>query len=180
MFRIDCHRAWISSSLVLYQVPRSGSFTLVKKSQSHGLISGEYGNVPEFPTASGTRGQWQQQCDSLHCHEEWWGSVPPSVIVFYWVHVITISLTKWKNHYEGPDTTQEMNLSVLGQSMREINKNGRADSVRRLPNVWKNVINMGATILKVHKWCSLLNKAISEISNCFYYFYPTVAYNKIL
>ena len=29
------------------------------------------------------------------------------------VHEITISLPKWKSHYEGPDTTQEMNLSVL-------------------------------------------------------------------
>ena len=31
--------------------------------------------VQEFP--------WQQQwCDSLHCHEEWWGYVSPSVVVF--------------------------------------------------------------------------------------------------
>ena len=30
-----------------------------------------------------------------------------------WVHGITISLPKWKNHCEGPDTTKEMNLSML-------------------------------------------------------------------
>ena len=41
-------------------------------------------DVPESPIASGARGPWQQQCDSLHLHEVWWGSVLPSVVVFYW------------------------------------------------------------------------------------------------
>ena len=71
-------------------------------------------DVPESPIAGGSRDLWQQQrCDSLHCHEEWWGSVTPSVVVFSWVHAITISSPKWKNHCESPGTTQEMNLSVL-------------------------------------------------------------------
>ena len=39
----DCPVAWISLSLVLYQIPRSGSFTLAERSQSHGLTSEEYG-----------------------------------------------------------------------------------------------------------------------------------------
>ena len=43
IFRIDCSIAQISSFLVLYRVPCSGSFTLTRRSQSHGLISGEYG-----------------------------------------------------------------------------------------------------------------------------------------
>ena len=30
-----------------------------------------------------------------------------------WIHVITISSPKWKNHCERPGTTQEMNLPVL-------------------------------------------------------------------
>ena len=30
-----------------------------------------------------------------------------------WLHAITISSPKWKNHCEGPGTTQEMNFSVL-------------------------------------------------------------------
>ena len=43
-------------------------------------------DVPEYPIARGTRGLWQQQqCDSMHCHEEWWGSIPPSVVIFSWV-----------------------------------------------------------------------------------------------
>ena len=43
MFWIERPIARISPSLVLYRVPRSGSFTLAKRSQSHGLISSEYG-----------------------------------------------------------------------------------------------------------------------------------------
>ena len=39
-------------------------------------------NVQESPIVSGTRGLLQQRCDSLHCLEKWWGSVPPSVVVF--------------------------------------------------------------------------------------------------
>ena len=42
MFRIDHPITWISSSLVLYGVPH-GSFTLAKRSSSHGLILGKYG-----------------------------------------------------------------------------------------------------------------------------------------
>ena len=37
MFRIDRAIAQISSSVVLYRVPRSGSFTLAKRSKSNGL-----------------------------------------------------------------------------------------------------------------------------------------------
>ena len=49
-------------------------------------------DVTESPIASGARGPWQQQrCDSLHCPDERWGSVPPSVVIFSRVHVVTIS-----------------------------------------------------------------------------------------
>ena len=51
-------------------------------------------DVPESSFASGARGPWER-CDSLHCHEEWWGSVPPSVVVFSWVHAIMISSPKF-------------------------------------------------------------------------------------
>ena len=37
----------------------------------------------------------------------------PSVVIFFWVHSIMISLPKWKNTCKGPGTTQEMNLSML-------------------------------------------------------------------
>ena len=61
-------------------------------------------------------------------------------------------------------------LRAIGWSMRNINKDERADGVRRLSNIWQNVINKGATILKVHKYCAPVNKAMSEISNCCHYF----------
>ena len=41
------------------------------------------------------------------------GSVPPSVLVFSWVHAITMSSSNWKNHCEEPGKTQEMNVSVM-------------------------------------------------------------------
>ena len=59
---------------------------------------------------------------------------------------------------------------AIGRSVKNINKDGLADSVRRLPNIWQKVINMGATILKIHKYCTLVNKVMTEISNCCHYF----------
>ena len=70
---------------------------------------------------------------------------------FCTTHAITISSLKWKNHCEGPDTTQDMNLSnAIGRSIRKINKDTRADGVRRLPNIWQKLINKVATILKLY------------------------------
>ena len=40
---------------------------------------------------------------------------------------------------------------AIRRSIRNINKDGRGDGVRRIPNMWQKVINKGATILKVHK-----------------------------
>ena len=36
-----------------------------------------------------------------------------STVLTRWVHAITISSPKWKNHCEEPGATQEMNLSIL-------------------------------------------------------------------
>ena len=36
-----------------------------------------------------------------------------STVLTRWVHAITISSPKWKNHYEEPGTTQKINLSML-------------------------------------------------------------------
>ena len=108
-------------------------------------------DVPESPISSGARGRWEQQrCDFLHCHEERWGSVPPSVVVFSWVHVfynlvakVKVSLRRtWYN------TRHELIHSIV-RSIRNMNKDGRADGVRRLPNIWQKVISIGATILNI-------------------------------
>ena len=61
-------------------------------------------------------------------------------------------------------------IHTIGRSVRNINKDGRADGVRRFPNIWQKVINKGGmTILKVHKCCTSVNKVMSEISNCCHY-----------
>ena len=39
-------------------------------------------------------------------------------------------------------------IRAIGRSIRNINKDVRADGVRRLLNVWQKVINKGMTVLK--------------------------------
>ena len=39
--------------------------------------------------------------------------------------------------------TRDELIRPIGRSIRNINKDGRADGVRRLPNIWQNVINKG-------------------------------------
>ena len=62
--------------------------------------------------------------------------------------------------------TRDDPICAIGWSIRNINKDGRTDGVRYLPNIWQKVINKGATILKAHKCCTPVNKVMSEISNC--------------
>ena len=58
-------------------------------------------DVPEFPIASGARGPWQQQrCDSLHCHDEWWSSVPPSIAICFTQSLKTLFCTTTSCHYD--------------------------------------------------------------------------------
>ena len=43
-------------------------------------------------------------------------------------------------------------IRAIGQSVRNINKDGSVDDIRSLPNIWQKVINKRTTImLKVHK-----------------------------
>ena len=42
-------------------------------------------------------------------------------------------------------------IHAIGWTIGNINKDGRADGVRRLPNIWQKVINKGVTVLKVDK-----------------------------
>ena len=127
-------------------------------------------DVLESHIASSARGPWQQQrCDSLHCHEEWWGSVQP-IVVFSRVHEITISSPKWKR----TNTTEMVQhkrwtYPYYRAVNTEHQQNGRADGVRRLQNIWQKEINEGATIMKVHICGTPVNKAISELSNCCHY-----------
>ena len=61
--------------------------------------------------------------------------------------------------------TRDELVRVIGRSIRNINKDGRADGVLRLTNIWQKMIYKGATILKVHKCFTPVNKDMSEISN---------------
>ena len=58
------------------------------------------------------------------------------------------------------------------QSILNINKDGHADGVQWLPNIWQKVINNGGrgTTMKVHKCCTSVNKVMWAISNCCHYF----------
>ena len=61
------------------------------------------------------------------------------------------------------DNTRYKLIRAIGWSIRNINKDGRADGVHRFTNIWEKVINKAATILKAHKCCTPVNKAMSEI-----------------
>ena len=72
MFRIDRPRARIRLSLVLYRIPRSGSLILARDRNRMDSYLVSTVDVPESPIPRSPR--QQQRCDSLHCHEKWWGS----------------------------------------------------------------------------------------------------------
>ena len=57
-----------------------------------------------------TQGGTNPHHSSWHCKEShcWQWEIHCTHSI--WGHAITISSPKWKNHYEGPGTTQEMNL----------------------------------------------------------------------
>ena len=99
------------------------------------------------------------------------GFLLPSVVVFSWVHAITISSPKWRNYFEGTSTTQGINLSVLYGSQCGTWTNMDAlmvyDAFQTFEKGWKI---REETILKAYKCCTSVNKAISEILNWCYYF----------
>ena len=61
--------------------------------------------------------------------------------------------------------TRDEIIHAIGRSIQNINKDGQADGVWRVPNIWQKMINKGTAILKVHKCCTPVNKAMSEILN---------------
>ena len=44
--------------------------------------------------------------------------------------------------------TRDELINAIGRSVRNMNKDGRADGVRRLPNIWQNVINKGGDYIE--------------------------------
>ena len=170
MFRFDSPIARISSSLVLYRVLRSdfhfGEEIVIV------LLSGEnydtwwYRTPSFFVTMQGVTPllSW------ISCAADngrFWNIHRTHPI---WVHAITISSQKWKNHWEGPGIAHDEFMRAIWRSIRNMNKDGRADGVRRLLNIWQNLIKE-ATLLKLCKCCTLWIKPCQKyriVANTFY------------
>ena len=148
--------------------PQIKIYTLVKRSWSHKLISGEY--------------DW---CSRIsHCQQR-----KKSVTAAVWLIALSWRMmgfctTKCRRFLLSPCSydlfakvkeplrrirysTRDELIRAIGQYKRNIT---RAYGVRRLSNIWQKMVNKGATILKIHKCCSPVNKAMSEILNYCRYF----------
>ena len=64
-----------------------------------------------------------------------------------WVHVTSTCSLKSKNLSGVNVSWQEIIIRAVGRSIQAINRSGRADGVRWLPEVWQNVINKGGQSL---------------------------------
>ena len=98
-------------------------------------------------------------------------------IVIAWNHIMwvrwmfqNLPLLAAQEDYDSSGVSSCELIRAIGWAIRNINKDGRAYGVRRLPNIWQKVINKGVAILKVLTNCTSVNKAMSEISNCCHYF----------
>ena len=137
MFRIDRPIAPISSSLVLYRVPLSGSLTLAKRSQSHGLIFGEYGGC--------SRNFHYQRRNRSVTAAVWLLALPWRMVGFCTTkcHFLLSScdydlFAKVKEPLRGIRyNTRDELIHSIEWSIQNINKEGRSDGVWCLPNVWQ-------------------------------------------
>ena len=166
LFCIDRPIAWINSPLAFYWVPLSASFTLVNR------LYGRCSRISHY--------QWRKRSVTAAV---WFLALLWRMMVFcttkcrcFLQSTCDYDLfTKVKEPLRGTRyNTRDEFIHAIGRSIQNINKDGHIDGVQQLPNIWKNVINKGDTILKVHKCCTPVNKAMSGISNCFY---PTLVYN---
>ena len=144
--------ARISSSLVLYRVPRSGSFTLAKRLQWRGLRRKRRHSVVQNPIIFHDNASCHTTAvkDLLRCwqweileHPTYSPDMSPRDYDFF---------ARLKEPLRGTRyNTRDERIRALGRSMRNINNDGRADGVRRLPNIWQEVINKegGGDYIKV-------------------------------
>ena len=128
--------------------------------------------IPESPIFSGARGPWQQHCWLLALSCRMMGFCATKCRRFLLSTCNYDLFAKVKEPLRGPRyNTRDKLIRAIERSVRNINKDGRADGVRRLPNIWQKVIRDGIIlVLKVHKCCTPVDKAKSEISNCCHYF----------
>ena len=115
---------------------------------------------------------------SLHCHEEWQRLSSTKCRRFLLSPWACDLFAKEKEPLRGNrcKTWDEL-IRIIRRSIQNINKDGRSDGVRRLPNIWQKEINKGeASILKVHKCCTQVNKASQKYRTVAITFYPTLVY----
>ena len=113
-----------------------------------------------------------------HCQECKWSMTTAAVwpLALSW-RMIVFSATKCRSFLLSPHAlqgtwynTRDELILVIEQSIWNINKDGCIDGVRHLPNIWQKVINKGRDYIEVHKCCTPVNKAMTEILNCCHYF----------
>ena len=120
--------------------------------------------------ASGVRDPWQQQRgDFFHCHQEWWGSVPPRVLSRF----LPSPCENGRTTARDPVHTRDELTCAIGWSVQNINKDGCADDVRRLPNIWQNVIR-GRLYWREINIVSLWIKPYQEYRTVVVTFYSTL------
>ena len=142
MFRIDRPIARISSSLVLYQVPGSASFTLTKISQSHWLGRKRRHLVMHNPIILHDNAKCHTTAVmDLWCRWKW-------EILEHPLYSPNMSPCDYNLFAKVEEPLREIGYNIrdefiraIGRSIRNINKDGHADGLWRLPNIWKKVIN---------------------------------------
>ena len=172
MFRTDRPIAWVSSSLVFYRVPRCGSFALVKEfviAWTHiGWVRQIFQNLP-FPAAQAFRDSSSGVTPFIV--KKNYGVLYYQALLFspesMWFHLFTkVKEPLWEARY----STRDEPIRAIGRPILNINKDGPADGAWRFPNIWQKVVNKRTPALKVHKSCTPVNKAMSEISNNCHFF----------
>ena len=161
LFRIDCPIVHISTSLVLCRVFRCGSFTLPKRSWSHGLRRKRRHLVVQNPISLN---------DNVRSHTSatMGGSVTSSVHTRY-------GSIRLRSLRQSERTTARDRVQHKGWTFpcyRAVNKEYEQRWARwwcTTPSKHLVKFNKGATIQNVHKCCTPVNKAMSEILNCCHY-----------
>ena len=131
-FRIDRPIVRISSSLILYRVPRSGSF-IMTRSWSHGFRRKRRHLVVQNPTIL-HGSAWSQTAAVTDILRRWKCDIlkhppySPDMSAWYYDHFAQVKEPLRGTQYN----TRDELIRTIERSIRNINKDGRADGVRRL------------------------------------------------
>ena len=171
-FRLDRPIARISSSFVLYRVSRSGSLILVKRSYSHKLRRKRWHLVVQNPIIllDSARSHTTAFVTDLLRHWQWEiledPAYSPHMSRCYYDLFVKVKEPLRGTRYN----TRDELIYVIRFSIWNVNKGGRADGVRRLPNIWRQVINMWRYINIILLWI----KPCQKYRTVAVTFYPTL------